>query len=88
MDEDKNRRVTDVILYPARNAIDDDDGIRTNTSQNETAYGYAETKRKVVATNVLIFRQACDLDEKKIQDRKQLLITNFNKKLNSFAILR
>ena len=58
MDEDENRRDTDVILNRVRYANDDDDGIRTHTSQSETAYGYAEIQRGVVATNVLIFRQA------------------------------
>ena len=75
--------MTDVILDPARHANDDDEGIRTHTSQNETAQGYAETQREVVATDVQIFRQACDLAEK-----KKMLVhihisnTNFYKQLN------
>jgi len=53
MDEDENQRVTDVILDFARHAYgdplqDDDDGVHTKTSQNETSYFYAETQREVI----------------------------------------
>jgi trehalose utilization protein len=89
MDEDENQRVTDVFLDPARHAYndlsqDDDDRTGTHTSQNKTAYGYTETQRKVAATNVLIFRHVCNFaaKERGMQDRKQLLITNFYKQLN------
>jgi len=66
MDEDENQRVTDVILDSARHDYDDplqddEDGVRTHTSKNETAYRYAETQREVGG----------------VQYRKQIFITNF-----------
>lgn len=90
MDKDENQRVTDVILDSARHAYDDplqdddDDGVRTQTSQNETSYCYAETQRKVITKKYGFSGMCVTLRPKRgrggMQYLKQIFVTEFYRK--------
>jgi hypothetical protein len=53
------------------------------THKNETAYGFAETQREVVAINLLIFRNACyfaaplPFNVRGMEYQKQIFFTTF-----------